>query len=267
MYIDNDEVLREIHLSKYSYCWFLRPEYSHFDLVVGDLSEVDRRDIVRRQPLGPWMRPPEPVVRVRDFSHIPPEYIDGKTGRPRLRDLRFVPFRHFALRLDGSVIEVGRSHWKGDPETGCFSCDHGRLTDRLVRILEMLVRNYSRRSNWRGYTWIDDMRSEALANLAEAALKFDEGVSNNPFGYYTRVAQNAFRGVLAREDRQLAVRDMIMEANGYSPRFDTQAERDIRNNAVYYGDAVRVELTEDVIRELREQARRRGWTLGIPERS
>lgn len=250
MYIDNAEMLREIHLSKMSYCWFLRPEYSHFDIVVDDLSEVDRSTLARRQPLGPWMRPPEPVVRVRTCGHIPAEYVDPRSGRPLLRHLRFVPFRHYALRIDGTVEEVGRSHWIGDPHTGRFSCDHGSLTRRLVEILVALVRNYSRRANWRGYTWVDDMRSEALLSLTEAALKFDEGVSSNPFGYYTRVAQNAFRGVLAREERQLGIKDAIMESNGYAPRFDTQAQRDVENNTIYYGDAVSVPITEEVLREI-----------------
>ena len=250
MYLDNREILREIHLSKISYCWFLKPCYSHIDDVVDDLSEVDPSKIQRRQPLGPWLRPPERVVRLRTWEHIPPEYIDQSRGRPILRHLKFTPFKHYAVYRDGRMVEVGRSHWIGTPENGHFCCTHGSLTPRLVQMLRHLVANYARRANWRNYSWIDEMRDEALANLIEAALKFDEGKSYNPFGYYTRIAQNAFRGVLAREEKQLDIRDRIMEENGLSPRFDTQVARELEGRETAYDPGRRIPITDDVLKEI-----------------
>ena len=47
-----------------------------------------------------------------------------------------------------------------------------------------LVERYSQRSNWRGYTYIDEMRGQALLQLTQIGLQFNEAKSDNPFAYY-----------------------------------------------------------------------------------
>ena len=55
-----------------------------------------------------------------------------------------------------------------------------------------LVERYSHRANWRGYTYVDEMRGQALVQLAQIGLQFDESKSDNPFAYYTAAVNNSF---------------------------------------------------------------------------
>ena len=62
------------------------------------------------------------------------------------------------------------------------------MSDRLGYIFLMLVDRYSRRGNWRGYSYVDEMRGHALQQLSQIGLQFDELKSDNPFAFYTTAA-------------------------------------------------------------------------------
>jgi hypothetical protein len=119
---------------------------------------------------------------------------------------------------------VGRSHWKGGLKTGTFTQDHGQMTPKLAHMYIKLCERYATRSNWRGYTYNDEMRSQALLQLSQIGLKFDEAKSQNPFAYYTAVITNSFTRVLNIEKRNQNLRDDILEMNGLSPSYTRQMQ-------------------------------------------
>ena len=43
-----------------------------------------------------------------------------------------------------------------------------------------------------GYTYNDEMQGQAILQLAQIGLQFDESKSNNPFAYYTAAVTNSF---------------------------------------------------------------------------
>jgi len=88
------------------------------------------------------------------------------------------------------------------------------LTKELVNMLMLLVNKYSQRYNWRGYSYIDDMKSEALVSLCQSALKFDPAKSQNPFGYYTQIITRCFLTYLDKEKNQSMIRDELIEMSG-----------------------------------------------------
>ena len=88
--------------------------------------------------------------------------------------------------------------------------------------LPILCERYATRSNWRGYTYNDEMRSQALLQLSQIGLQFDESKSNNPFAYYTAVITNSFTRVLNVEKRNQNLRDDILEANNFNPSYTRQ---------------------------------------------
>lgn len=252
-YFDNETILKEIHRSKLSYCSAVSEEYTEYDIHTDSLDDVDwaqaKSNAARR--LGvPRSQVTEEhcIVRLYTCDHLPTEI----RTNPNLKILRFHPFRHY-IRRDGRWIEVLRSHWRGSFEGGYFSVDHGQLTQTLTKALVKLVQRYATRGNWRGYSWNADMQGHAVLNLVEAALKFDERQSMNPFGYYTRVVQNAFRSVLQSEETHLMIRDAVMEAHAYSARFDTLAQRDIERFTIENGTApVRVVYSTSDVQDAEE---------------
>jgi hypothetical protein len=119
---------------------------------------------------------------------------------------------------------VGKSHWKGDLEKGKFTKDHGTMTGKLAHMFIKLCERYATRSNWRGYTYNDEMRSQALLQLSQIGLQFDEAKSQNPFAYYTAAITNSFTRVLNIEKRNQNIRDDILEMNNYSPSYTRQGD-------------------------------------------
>jgi hypothetical protein len=136
--------------------------------------------------------------------------------------VNFPPFEHYRLSEDKEPFLVGRSHWRGDFKTGEFSKDHGQMTRKLAMMFMKLCERYATRSNWRGYTYNEEMRGQALLQLSQIGLQFDESKSQNPFAYYTAAITNSFTRILNLEKKNQNIRDDILEINGLNPSWTRQ---------------------------------------------
>jgi len=119
-------------------------------------------------------------------------------------------------------IQMSKDKQQENPEFTPAQC----LSDELVKMLIMLVQKYSQKANWRNYTYIVDMRGEAIASLCQNALKFKPEKSNNPFGYYTQIVTHSFLTFLEKEKKVRRIRDDLLERNGFTPSFTRQIEND-----------------------------------------
>jgi hypothetical protein len=271
-YLTNKDILKEIHKSKMSYCYVQHVRYNMYDIILNDLSEINKNTIklakenralrqqadfyndamqkfnvkdYRNKPkqkdfaLDPLSISDDDLVfRVMTYEHIPEEFGRKKNPRNEAEEkskVNFPPFKHYAY-VNGELIEVARSHWRGDIVSGTFSVDHGRITNKLGSMFLKLVERYSHRSNWRGYTYIDEMRGQALVQLSQVGLQFNEAKSDNPFAYYTAAVNNSFTRVLNLEKRNQNIRDDILIDSGHLPSYGRQLAH------------------EQEVRELREQA-------------
>jgi hypothetical protein len=153
---------------------------------------------------------------------------EDKTNTKYVR-VNFPPFQHWKYNEEGELVCVGKSHWIGDLETGSFSKDHGKITNELAMMFMKLCERYGTRANWRNYTYNDEMRSQALLQLTQIGLQFDESKSQNPFAYYTAAVTNSFTRVFNIEKRNQVLRDDIMEQNGLTPSFTRQLENSMQH--------------------------------------
>lgn len=168
----------------------------------------------------------ELVIRVPSFDHIPVE--PGRKNKPKITadlhsKVNFPPFKHF-IKVEEEWVEVARSHWKGDLKKGSFNVGHGKVTDNLARMYIKLCERYSMRSNWRGYTYVEEMRGQALLQLSQIGLQFDEYKSANPFAYYTAAITNSFTRVLNMEKKNQNIRDDLLQEAGQMPSWSRQLE-------------------------------------------
>jgi hypothetical protein len=85
-----------------------------------------------------------------------------------------------------------------------------------------LSERYAQRSNWRGYTYIDEMKGQAILQLSQIGLQFDESKSENPFAYYTAAVTNSFTRVLNIEKKSQNIRDDLLETAGLTPSMTRQ---------------------------------------------
>ena len=159
------------------------------------------------------------------FDHIPEE--KGRKKNPKtIADtkvkLNFPPYQHYKFNDEGELVCVGKSHWVGGMENGHFSKSDGQATDKLANMWIKLCERYATRGNVRGYTYNDEMKGQAILQLAQIGLQFDESKSNNPFAYYTAAVTNSFVRVINLEKRNQNIRDDILEQNGMDPSYTRQ---------------------------------------------
>ncbi len=157
-----------------------------------------------------------------DDEIIHTEYDEEDVKPAKYIKVNFPPFVHYKVDSEVNPYLVGRSHWKGSLTDGHFSKDHGKMTNKLAHMFMKLCERYATRSNWRGYTYNDEMRSQALLQLSQIGLQFDESKSLNPFAYYTAAITNAFTRVLNIEKRNQNLRDDILELNNLNPSYTRQ---------------------------------------------
>jgi hypothetical protein len=162
------------------------------------------------------------------MAHIPLE--PGRKKNPKNEaetkaKVNFPPFKHYAY-VNDEVKEVARSHWQGSLSNGHFEADCGRITNKLGTMFLKLVERYSHRANWRGYTYVDEMRGQALVQLSQIGLQFNEAKSDNPFAYYTAAVNNSFTRVLNIEKRNQTIRDDILIDSGHLPSYGRQIQHE-----------------------------------------
>jgi hypothetical protein len=266
-YLNNRDILKEIHLSKNTYCAFRDRTTDHqFDMILPSVDKINQKTVAEarrnradrhKRETGEVIDPKkipntEVVFRVMTWEHIPmaPKKVPKTTAKKKkiedildlddvvedpLADLvedvvlnpthmrvNFPPFWHYRLDENKTPVLIGKSHWRGDLDSGEFSKDHGNMTRKLATMFMKLCERYATRSNWRGYTYNEEMRGQALLQLSQIGLQFDESKSQNPFAYYTAAITNSFTRILNIEKKNQNIRDDILEMNGLNPSWTRQ---------------------------------------------
>ena len=270
-YLNNRDLLSEIHKSKSTYSSFTDDSYAQYDIILPDVSKINIRTIAeakrnqakrigyaeyeRRKKAGEKVKQADTeidyrkiaktdlIFRVMTYDHIPEE--KGRKKNPKtIADtkvkLNFPPFVHYRFNDNDELELVGKSHWEGGMENGHFSLSGGQATNKLALMWMKLCERYATRGNVRGYTYNDEMRGQAILQLTQIGLQFDESKSNNPFAYYTAAVTNSFVRIINIEKRNQNIRDDILEMNNMNPSFtrqnqgqwEAQLEEHNRKNAV-----------------------------------
>ena len=249
-YLNNKDILKEIHRSKNTFNSYVDKEYGQFDIILLDVDKINIRTIAEakrnkakrlgsaeyeaRKMAGEKVKQAECEVdyrkitkeelifRIMTFEHIPEE--PGRKKNPKTiadtkTKLNFPPFQHYKFDEEGNLQCVGKSHWEGGMENGNFSKTHGKATDNLAMMWIKLCERYATRGNVRGYTYNDEMKGQAILQLAQIGLQFDESKSQNPFAYYTAAVTNSFVRVINIEKRNQNIRDDILEMNDLNPSY------------------------------------------------
>ena len=264
-YLNNKDILAEIHKSKNTFCSYTDSDYAQYDIILPSIEKINVRSIAeakrnkakrlqqkafeeakeqgKKVKLAEFevdykkIKKDEVVFRIMTFDHIPEE--PGRKKNPKtVADtkvkLNFPPFQHYKYNDNDELVCVGKSHWEGGMENGGFSVDHGKATNKLALMWMKLCDRYATRGNVRGYTYNDEMRGQAILQLAQIGLQFDESKSNNPFAYYTAAVTNSFVRVINIEKRNQNIRDDILEMNDMNPSYTRQSQGEWERNLERY---------------------------------
>ena len=259
-YLNNKDILAEIAKSKNTFCSYTDKEYAQYDIILPSLDKVNIRTIAeakrnkaKRLTLQAFEKAKSEgkkvkqaefevdykkidkydlVFRIMTFDHIPEE--PGRKKNPKtVADTRvklnFPPFQHYKFNENDELVCIGKSHWEGGMENGYFNMVHGKATDKLAMMWIKLCERYATRGNVRGYTYNNEMKGQAILQLAQIGLQFDESKSQNPFAYYTAAVTNSFVRVINLEKRNQNIRDDILEMNHMNPSYTRQAQGEWEN--------------------------------------
>lgn len=254
-YLNNRDLLKQIHISKNTFSSFIDDKYKQYDIILPDVSKINIRttaeakrnqaDRLQKEAFQAaqaegkrtkmadhainWktIDKKDVVFRIHTFEHIPLD--PGRKKNPKtVADhhvrLYFPPFQHYIFNEEDDLVCVAKSHWEGGMENGHFSDSKGRMTNELGKMFMKLCERYGGRYNWRGYTYNDEMQQQALLQLSQVGLQFDESKSQNPFAYYTAIINASFTRVLNIEKRGHDIRDDMLEMHGLTPSYTRQAK-------------------------------------------
>jgi len=151
-YLNNKDMLKEIHKSKSAFCSFIEPTYNQYDIILLDTAKINIRTIAeakrnkaKRLTLADFearklagekvkqaqcevdyrkITKEELIFRIMTFDHIPEE--PGRKKNPKtIADtkvkLNFPPFQHYKFNDEGELVLIGKSHWEGGMENGHFN--------------------------------------------------------------------------------------------------------------------------------------------------
>lgn len=259
-YLNNKDLLAEIHRSKNTYCSFTKPEYHQYDIILPSLEKVNIRSIAEAKrnrakrmaqqafeaakaenlkvKLAEFevdykkIEKTDLVFRIMTYDHIPLE--PGRKRTPKSaadhrEKVNFPAFQHWKFDDNDELVCVGKSHWKGGMKTGKFCKDHGQITNNLARMYIKLCERYATRGNVRGYTYNDEMKGQAILQLTQIGLQFDESKSDNPFAYFTAAVTNSFVRVINIEKKMQNIRDDILQENGMNPSYTRMINQEYDN--------------------------------------
>ena len=162
-YLNNKDILSEIHKSKSTFSSFTDDSYSQYDIILPSLDRINIRTIAeakrnkaKRLGLQDYdnkkaqgikvklaecevdykkITKQELIFRIMTFDHIPEE--KGRKKNPKTiadtkTKVNFPPFQHYKYNDAGELICVGKSHWEGGMENGNFTKDGGKVTNKLA---------------------------------------------------------------------------------------------------------------------------------------
>jgi len=264
-YLTNSSLLEEIHKAKMTYCIYDDEKYTSFDAIIQDRAEItpeliaETKDkICAKRNKGVISRNlkvkkseshlkeivVEPkdikttdlIFRLMTFEHIPKRpkgtYVEEtalKYENRAYEKVPFPPFKHIMLQDTTDLTSyktVLTSHWNQKR----FDPYSGRIHNELGKMWMLLVERIGRKGNFRNYTYLEDMKGEALIQLANVGLRFDESrqAVPNPFAFYTTVVNNAFKRILNKEKAVRDLRDDILEVVGNNPSMRRQLENEMK---------------------------------------
>ena len=95
-----------------------------------------------------------------------------------------------------------------------------------------IATHLSYRPNFINYMYKDDMVCDGIENCIQYIDNFDPAKSKNPFAYFTQIVYFAFLRRIAKEKRQMEIRDKIIEKSGATEVFSVDGENKAEYNQI-----------------------------------
>ena len=107
--------------------------------------------------------------------------------------------------------KIAQAAEAGDPKP--------RVTNYIGECFLKIATHLSYRPNFINYMYREDMIGDGIENCIQYIHNFDPEKSSNPFSYFTQIVYYAYLRRIAKEKRQQAIREKILERKGFEEVF------------------------------------------------
>jgi hypothetical protein len=121
-------------------------------------------------------------------------------------------------KIDAVSTDVEKNALKTEFETALErATTKTYCTPRLGEIVVLTVDRVATQTKFRHYTYLDDMKAEAIYQSIRGITKFDldktndAGQKSSSFSYLTQIITNAFRQILKKEKKNREIKDQAIE--------------------------------------------------------
>lgn len=89
--------------------------------------------------------------------------------------------------------------------------ESGKYSEGLGGMFMQVATNLSNKSNFIGYSWKDEMISEAVLTCIKYSKNFNPEKSKNAFAYITQICYNAFRNYIKKQKKHSTMKQQLYE--------------------------------------------------------
>ncbi|UYA57650.1 RNA polymerase sigma factor for late [Synechococcus phage S-CREM1] len=108
-----------------------------------------------------------------------------------------------------------------------------RVNNYIGECFLKIATHLSYRPNFINYMYKDDMICDGIENCIQYVDNFDPEKSSNPFAYFTQIVYYAFLRRIAKEKRQMEIKEKLIERSGYEEVFTSDgADSDNQYNQI-----------------------------------
>jgi hypothetical protein len=114
-----------------------------------------------------------------------------------------------------------------------------RLSESIALSFIKIAQNLSNKTNFRNYTYKDEMILDGIENCIAYAHNFNPEKSSNPFSYFTQIIYYAFIRRIQKENKQRDVKRGLIHRSDISQLFDIDVSNTNAELQEYYNEILK----------------------------
>ena len=118
--------------------------------------------------------------------------------------------------------------------------ENRKISNYVAEGITSICNNLAKKPSFNGYTYRDEMVADAIVDCVSAVKNFNPEKTENVFGYFTKIAYNAFLRRIYKEKRETYVK----HKNYQNSFIDESFQEDVVHAA-----PMRNEFSDEIIRE------------------
>lgn len=114
--------------------------------------------------------------------------------------------------INNKTLYGAMIHYKNElNEAAAKNEEKPRIPKYIGESIFKICTNLAKKPNFSGYTYKEDMISDAMIDCVAGVANFNPDKTNNPFAYFTQIAWNAFIRRIMKEKKQTYIKHKNFE--------------------------------------------------------